>query len=162
MTVSESDKKVISEAARRHMVKTQLEARGLRDARVLRAMSQIPREEFVTNGWGDAAYADGALPINCGQTISQPFTVAFMCEMAQISEGDKVLEVGTGSGYGAAVLSQLCREVHTVERIPELARQATERLQRLGYANVYVHTADGTLGLPEEAPFDAIVVTAGE
>ena len=101
------------------MVETQLEARGIKDQRVLHAMAQVPREEFVTPAWRDAAYADGALPIDCGQTISQPFTVAFMCEAAQISEGSKVLEVGTGSGYGAAVLAQLCREVHTVERIPD-------------------------------------------
>ena len=149
------------EDMRQLMVQTQLKACGIQDQRVLDAMAAVPREEFVPREWRDASYADGALPIDCGQTISQPFTVAFMCEAAQPQESDKVLEIGTGSGYGAAVLSRLAREVHTVERIPVLGRQATDRLQRLGYSNVHVHTANGTLGLPDEAPFDAIVVTAG-
>jgi protein-L-isoaspartate(D-aspartate) O-methyltransferase len=149
------------ENVRQRMVRTQLESRGIKDERVLSAMAQIPREEFVSSNWRDAAYADSALPIDCGQTISQPFTVALMCEAAQITEDNKVLEIGTGSGYGAAVLSRLCREVHTVERIPTLGQQAAERLQRLGYSNVHIHMADGTLGLPNEAPFDAIIVTAG-
>jgi protein-L-isoaspartate(D-aspartate) O-methyltransferase len=147
--------------ARRLMVQGQLEPRGIKDERVLRAMAEVPREEFLAPPLRHAAYADGALPIACGQTISQPFTVAFMCEAAQISATDKVLEIGTGSGYGAAVLSRLCREVHTVERITQLGEQAAERLQRLGYTNAHVHRANGTLGLPQEAPFDAIVVTAG-
>jgi protein-L-isoaspartate(D-aspartate) O-methyltransferase len=128
---------------------------------VLDAMSRVPREEFVALGWRDAAYSDGALPIDCGQTISQPFTVALMCEAARITAEDKVLEVGTGSGYGAAVLSLLAREVHSVERLPALAEKAANRLKRLGYANAHVHLADGTLGLPTEAPFDVIIATAG-
>ncbi len=161
MFAADSNTTATADDNRRRMVRTQLEARGIKDQRVLDAMVRVPREEFVTPAWRDMAYADGALPIDCGQTISQPFTVATMCEAAQLTEDDKVLEVGTGSGYGAAILSQLCREVHTVERVPELARRATERLKRLGYSAVHVHTADGTLGLPEAAPFDAIVVTAG-
>jgi protein-L-isoaspartate(D-aspartate) O-methyltransferase len=143
------------------MVETQIELRGVTDRRVVDAMAKVPREEFVTPGWREAAYCDGALPIECGQTISQPFTVALMCEAARISEADKVLEIGTGSGYGAAVLSLLAQEVHTVERIPTLAHMASDRLKRLGYSNVHVHQCDGTLGLPSEAPFDAIIVTAG-
>ena len=143
------------------MVHDQLERRGIQDRRVLDAMAQVPREEFVPAAWHHRAYADTALPIRSGQTISQPFTVGFMCEAAKIAEGSKVLEIGTGSGYGAAVLSLLAREVHTVEHIPSLAQQADERLQRLGYHNVHVHIGDGVRGLPEEAPFDAMVVTAG-
>lgn len=147
--------------SRHRMVQSQLRARGIKDERVLRAMAEVPREEFVMPPLRDLAYADGALPIDGGQTISQPFTVAFMCEAAQISADDKVMEIGTGSGYGAAVLSRLCRKLHTVERIEQLGEQAAERLERLGYTNVHVHNANGTLGLPKEAPFDAIVVTAG-
>lgn len=143
------------------MVQNQLEARGIQDRRVLQAMAQIPREEFVGKFYQDTAYADNALPIACEQTISQPYTVAFMCEAARLTDQDKVLEIGTGSGYGAAVLSRLCREVHTVERIPTLSKIAADRLYRQGVKNVHVHTADGTLGLPAESPFDAIVVTAG-
>jgi protein-L-isoaspartate(D-aspartate) O-methyltransferase len=146
---------------RRQMAQSQLVRRGIQNQRVLDAMTRVPREEFVSDGWRDAAYADGALPIDCGQTISQPFTVAFMCEAAEISRDDTVLEVGTGSGYGAAVLSLLAREVHSVERIPVLGQQAAERLRRLGHSNVHVHTANGTLGWLDAAPFDAIVVTAG-
>ncbi len=142
------------------MVRSQLETRDIVDPRVLAAMAKVPREEFVAAGYQDQAFADCALPIECGQTISQPYTVAFMCQAACISPSDKVLEIGTGSGYGAAVLSQLCRDVHTIERIPQLAEQARERLQRLGCTNVQVHVANGTLGLPEHAPFDVIVVTA--
>lgn len=146
---------------RQLMVRNQLVGRGIEDARVLQAMGEVPREKFVGELWQHAAYADGALPIECGQTISQPFTVAYMCEAAQIMPEDKVLEIGTGSGYGAAVLSRLCREVHTVERIPTLSKLAAERLDRLGFGNVQVHTANGSLGVPNEEPFDAILVTAG-
>lgn len=143
------------------MVDAQLERRGIQDPRVLAAMSRVPREAFVLERWRDAAYADGALPIECGQTISQPFTVAFMCEAARLADTEKVLEIGTGSGYGAAVLSLLCREVHTVERIASLGERAARKLSELGFANVHVHIADGTLGWPPDAPYDAIVVTAG-
>jgi protein-L-isoaspartate(D-aspartate) O-methyltransferase len=143
------------------MVLKQLERRGIADQRVLDAMREVERETFIDPTLSDLAYSDRALPIECEQTISQPYTVAFMSEAARTGEHDKVLEIGTGSGYGAAVLSKLVREVHTVERIPSLAELAAERLERLGYANVHVHVADGTLGLADESPFNAIVVTAG-
>src|SRR5262249_55871601 len=138
-----------------------LERRDIYDSRVLEALDWVPREEFVPPDLVDLAYEDRALPIGLEQTISQPYTVAFMCQEARIKATDKVLEVGTGSGYGAAVLSLLAREVHTIERIAELHREASERLNKLGYTNVHVHYGDGTLGLPAEAPFDAIVCTAG-
>ncbi|QDT92326.1 protein-L-isoaspartate(D-aspartate) O-methyltransferase [Gimesia algae] len=146
--------------ARQTMIEEQLRQRDIADPRVLDAIGRVPREYFVSPESQRFAYNDSALPIDCHQTISQPYTVAFMCAAAQLTGTETVLEIGTGSGYGAAVLSHLAREVHTVERIPELAIQATERLQRLGYDNVHVYTDDGTLGLPQAAPFDAIIVTA--
>lgn len=146
---------------RRRMVEHQLAGRGISDQRVLQAMTEVPREEFVPVSMRKSAYDDGALPIGHGQTISQPFTVAFMCEALRVQPDETVLEVGTGSGYGAAVLSRIARTVHTVERIPELAQQARQRLERLGYDNVKVHLANGSLGVSQAAPFDAIVVTAG-
>jgi len=146
---------------RHNMVVGQLERRDIYDARVLEALDWVPREEFVPPELVDLAYEDRALPIGLEQTISQPYTVAFMCQEARIKATDKVLEIGTGSGYGAAVLSLLAREVHTIERITELHLEASERLARLGYTNVHVHYGDGTQGLPAEAPFDAIVCTAG-
>jgi protein-L-isoaspartate(D-aspartate) O-methyltransferase len=147
--------------ARHNMVNEQLERRGISDPRVLEAMEWVPRHEFVPRGLLDQAYDDRALPIELEQTISQPYTVAFMCQEARLSAGDKVLEIGTGSGYCAAVLSLLAREVHTVERIEKLHRTARDRLARLEYQNVHCYLDDGTLGLPPEAPFDAIVVAAG-
>lgn len=147
--------------ARLRMVRSQLKRRGICDERVLQAMEEIPREQFVSEACRDAAYEDRALPIECGQTISQPFTVALMCEAARLEPGDRVLEIGTGSGYGAAVLSRICGEVHTVERIPTLSKLASERLTQLGIANVHIHLANGTLGVPDASPFDAIIVTAG-
>jgi protein-L-isoaspartate(D-aspartate) O-methyltransferase len=146
---------------RERMVETQLVPRGLTNARVLQAMRDVPRECFVPESLISSCYDDGALQIGHGQTISQPFTVAFMCAALDPQPTDLILEIGTGSAYGAAVLSRLGRHVHTIERIPELAEQAEQRLQQLGYDNVTVHCADGTLGLPEVAPFDGIVVTAG-
>lgn len=142
------------------MIDDQLRRRGISDERVLAAMGQVPREEFVPDDLRLRAYEDGALPIGLGQTISQPYVVAFMAEVAQIQPDDKVLEIGTGSGYAAAVLSNLCREVHSVERIPELEQQARERLARLGYTNVYTHVVDGTEGLISRAPYNAILVPA--
>lgn len=147
--------------ARHNMVVEQLERRGITDPRVLEAMEWVPRHEFVPRSIQDQAYEDRALPIDYEQTISQPYTVAFMCQAACIEPGDKVLEVGTGSGYGAAVLSLLAREVHTVERIEPLHETARLRLNLLGYSNVHAYLDDGTLGLPHHAPFDAIIVTAG-
>ena len=145
---------------RRRMVDEQLRRRGIRDERVLAAMRLAPREAFVPAGLLATAYDDHAMPIGSGQTISQPFTVAYMCEAAQLTGGEKVLEIGTGSGYGAAVLAHLAREVYTVERLPELADEARRRLTELGYDHVHVATGDGSMGWPEHAPFDAIVVTA--
>jgi protein-L-isoaspartate(D-aspartate) O-methyltransferase len=147
--------------ARHNMVVQQLERRGIHDPRVLEAMEWVPREEFVPVELIDLAYDDRALPIGLEQTISQPYTVAYMCQEARITAINKVLEIGTGSGYGAAVLSLLAREVHTIERIEELFEVARVRLAQLGYQNVHVYWDDGTLGLAKEAPFDAIVVTAG-
>lgn len=146
---------------RRRLMVEQLRSSRIREAAVLKAMASIPREEFVLPTMREHAYDDTPLPIGLGQTISQPFTVAYMCQAAQIVDTDKVLEIGTGSGYGAAVLSRLAAEVFTVERIPELAQQAKSRLHRLAYGNVHVHCANGTLGLKEFAPFDAIIITAG-
>jgi protein-L-isoaspartate(D-aspartate) O-methyltransferase len=143
------------------MVRTQLEARGISDQRVLDAMLAVPREAFVPQDLRPYAYDDTPLQIGYGQTISQPFTVAFMAEALQLIGSEKVLEVGTGSGYGAAVLSRLARVVFTVERISALGDRARARLEQLGYGNVHVCIANGTLGLPDQAPFDAIVVTAG-
>ena len=150
------------EFARRRaaMVREQIEARGVRDARVLQAMRELPRERFVRPGWEAEAYDDNPLPIAAGQTISQPYLGAFMSEALQLRGGERVLEIGTGSGYAAAVLGRLAKEVHTVERHAVLAEGAAAALAALGVDNVQVHTADGTLGWPAAAPYDAIVVTA--
>ena len=145
---------------RRAMVNEQIRERGLRCPRVLEAMLAVPRHEFVPAECLGVAYGDQPLPIGEGQTISQPFMVAAMTEAMELMGNERVLEVGTGSGYQAAVLSLLAREVYTLESHASLALAAQERLARLGYANVYVRVGDGTLGLPAAAPFDAIVVTA--
>ena len=150
-----------SKELRHRMVELDLRSRGICDERVLAAMGRVPREEFVPDNERSVAYEDHALPIGLGQTISQPFTVAYMCEAAQLHGGEIVLEIGTGSGYGAAVLSRLAREVYSIERLSELADSARERLQKMGYQNVHVVTGDGSLGWPEHAPYDAIIVTAG-
>ncbi len=146
---------------REEMVQEQLRARGIRDARVLRALGRVPRHEFVPRAQRAMAYDDTPLPIGQGQTISQPYMVALMTEALATRDGDKVLEVGTGSGYQAAVLAELGCEVFTIERDPFLAEEARERLARLGYGAVAVCQGDGTLGLPAEAPFRGILVTAG-
>lgn len=146
---------------RRRMVDLKLVHRGIHDHRVLDAMLEVPRHLFVPEAWREESYDDGPLPIGFGQTISQPLTVAYMLQALRLQGPERVLEIGTGSGYSAAVLSHLAREVHSIERIPELAASAAERLTRWGYRNVQVHQADGTLGLPDQAPFDAIVVAAG-
>lgn len=142
------------------MVVEQLAARGITDQRVLEAMMRVPRELFVDERDRGRAYLDMPLRIGFGQTISQPYMVALIVQEAAVREGDKVLDIGTGSGYQAAVLAELGAEVHTIERIPDLAERARERLRAAGYDNVTVHVGDGTLGLPEEAPFDAITVAA--
>jgi len=163
MMVASSRSDNTSEFAKQRaaMVVRQLESRRITDRRVLEAMAEVPRENFVPEDLQDEAYGDGPLPIGYAQTISQPYTVAMMCEALNLAGTEKVLEIGTGSGYAACVLGKLAREVHTIERIPELARTAETHLRALGVQNVYVHVGDGSLGLPEHSPFDAIVVTAG-
>ena len=137
-----------------------LRKRGIGDQAVLRAMDEVPRERFVEAEFADSAFADQALPISCGQTISQPYVVAYMTEQLSVRPHHRVLEVGTGSGYQAAVLSRLAREVVSIERYRTLADQARERLQALGYSNVEVVVGDGLAGVPERAPYDRIMVTA--
>jgi len=147
-------------AARQHMVSSQLRDRGISDPRVLDAMLRVPRHEFVPGPYRAQAYEDHPLPIGDSQTISQPYIVALMLESLQISPADKVLEVGTGSGYVTALLAELAGEVFSIERHPALADKARELLSALGYSNIQVFTGDGTLGLPAIAPFDAILVSA--
>jgi protein-L-isoaspartate(D-aspartate) O-methyltransferase len=142
------------------MVEEQLRSRDVVDERVLEAMARVPRELFVSEEMRSRAYDDAALPIGGGQTISQPYMVAKICEALALSGSERVLDVGTGSGYQAAVLSELAAEVDTIERIPELAEQARMNLEAAGYGKVRVHIGDGTRGLPERAPFAAIAVAA--
>ncbi len=142
------------------MVQQQLLSRGITDRKVLRAMELVPREKFVSADQQQLAYIDGPLPIGAGQTISQPYIVALMLSHLNISPEDTVLEIGTGSGYAAAVMSLLATHVYTIERHAELARTASERLKKLGYHNVTVIHGDGTKGLPEYAPYKAIMVSA--
>jgi protein-L-isoaspartate(D-aspartate) O-methyltransferase len=146
---------------RRRMVEEQLVGRGIRDAVVLAAMGEVPREEFVAEDLRPFAYRDAPLPIDKEQTISQPYIVALMTELLELQAQDRALEIGTGSGYGAAVLSRIAGEVYTVERHAELAQAARERFARLGYGNIQVSVSDGTLGWVEYAPYNGIVVTAG-
>jgi protein-L-isoaspartate(D-aspartate) O-methyltransferase len=148
------------EEARRAMIETQLRRRGVNEPGVLTAMGAVPRHEFVPPDFQSRAYEDTPVPIGDGQTISQPYIVAAMTAALHLSGNERVLEIGTGCGYQAAVLASLAREVFTIECRAELATSAAERLARLGYANVHVHCGDGTLGLPEFAPFDAILVAA--
>lgn len=147
------------QALREQMVEYQLARRGIREP-VLSAMAQVPREEFVDEYLRGAAYDDGALPIEAGQTISQPFIVALMVQELGVGPDDTVLEIGAGSGYAAAVLSRLVSTVHAVERHEVLVEAARERLARLGYDNAHIHHGDGSLGWPEAAPYDGILVSA--
>jgi protein-L-isoaspartate(D-aspartate) O-methyltransferase len=142
------------------MVERQLRQRGVTDERVLEAMERVPRELFVPESMADIAYEDGALPIGFGQTISQPYIVAAICSLLELSGDERVLDVGTGSGYQAAVLAELAAEVTTIERVPELYDCARAALGRAGYVRVDVRLGDGSLGVPERAPFDAIAVAA--
>lgn len=146
---------------RERMVEEQIRQRGVADPRVLEAMRTIPRHCFVPPEYRYLAYSDGPLPIGSGQTISQPYIVALMTELLHLRGHEKVLEVGAGSGYQAAILSRLAREVHTIERHANLARYAARLLADLGITNVQVHVGDGSLGLPQHAPFDGILVAAG-
>jgi len=147
--------------ARKLMVERQLAGRGIRDPRVLAAMGEVPRHLFVAESLRDEAYADNPLPIEEGQTISQPYMVAIMTELLELTGDEEVLEIGTGSGYQAAILSRLCRWVHTVERIPRLSHKARAAIESCGYTNVSFVTSDGTEGWPAKAPYDGIIVTAG-
>jgi protein-L-isoaspartate(D-aspartate) O-methyltransferase len=153
--------KADSEQARKRMVDDQIRARGVSNKRVLEAMGAVPRHEFVSPSLREWAYEDSPLPTSQGQTISQPYIVALMTELADPRPEHRVLEVGTGSGYQAAVLSVLVREVYTIEILPELAREAAARLKQLGFRNVQVREGNGYLGWPEHVPFDSILVTAG-
>lgn len=146
---------------RARMVRRQIAGRGVKSEKVLDAMRKVPRERFLPKGQGPLAYEDSPLPIGDGQTISQPFIVAYMAEALALEGGEKVLEIGTGSGYAAAVLAEIAAEVYTIERIQGLADMASAVLDQLEYKNVHVRQGDGTLGWPEQSPFDGIVVTAG-
>lgn len=146
-------------AARKRMVETQIAERGITNARVLKAMGTVPRHEFVPEDYRKYAYSDTPLPIGHEQTISQPYIVAFMTEQLAPKPTDRVLEIGTGSGYQAAVLAPLVKDVYTIEIVEPLARRAEADLKRLGYTNVHVRAGDGYKGWPEAAPFDAIIVT---
>ncbi len=154
------DEDVFYTDERQRMVEEQLIYRNIRDERVLEAMRSVPRHAFVPLEYRHMAYSDGPLPIGSGQTISQPYIVALMTQLLRLKGDENVLEVGTGSGYQAAVLGKLAKQVYTIERYTELADQAAAVLQKLGLNNVRVHIGDGSLGLPEHAPFQAILVTA--
>ena len=155
-----SESEIHFHAARRQMVEGQLRQRDIRDERVLQAMATVPRHLFVPPTWRSQAYDDGPLPIGEEQTISQPYIVAVMTESLRLKGAETVLEIGTGSGYQAAVLSVLAKKVYSIEIIPELAETARERLTGLGYKNVEVIVGDGNLGWPQGSPYDAIIVTA--
>jgi protein-L-isoaspartate(D-aspartate) O-methyltransferase len=146
---------------RKLMVEQQLIPMGISDNAVLAAMGEVPREEFIPPDRRRYAYEDGPLPIEQGQTISQPFMVAYMAQALELTRDARVLEIGTGSGYAAAIVSRIASEVHSIERLATLAEAARMRLEGLGYLNIHVHVGDGSLGLPGHAPYDAIVVTAG-
>lgn len=149
------------EASREYMVRNQLIPRGIRNERVLNAMRKVPRHLFVDESMQHRAYDDMALSIGDGQTISQPYMVAVMTELLELKGNEKVLEIGTGSGYQAAVLAELSAEVYSVERLASLADRARERLHSAGYQNIHIKIDDGTLGWDEEKPFDRIIITAG-
>jgi len=152
--------KINFEAERQEMVELQIKRRGIRDKRVLDAMLKVPRHLFVPEQMKELAYGDEPLPIGEGQTISQPYIVAYMTETLKLTGREKVLEIGTGSGYQTAILAELAREVYTVELIPELSRRAQKVLSELGFQNIHFLVGDGTRGWPENAPYEAILVSA--
>lgn len=145
---------------KQRMLTEHLRGRGIHDERVLTAMARVPRERFVESGEESEAYADAALSIACGQTISQPYIVGLMSEALELIGNERVLEIGTGSGYQTAILAELAGEVYSIERHAPLSRAAAERLSTLGYTNVLLRVGDGSLGWPEEAPFDRVIITA--
>jgi protein-L-isoaspartate(D-aspartate) O-methyltransferase len=147
-------------ASKQEMLRRHLRGRGIVDRRVLAAMERVPREAFIDEELTDEAYADAALPIACGQTISQPYIVAMMSEAMELTGQEKVLEIGTGSGYQTAILAELAREVYSIERHAELSLLAAKRLRALGYRNVHLRVGDGSLGWSAAAPFDRIIITA--
>ena len=149
------------EPARLEMIEDQIVSRGIKDENVIRAMKNVPRHLFVNPTMKNRAYIDSALPLSSGQTISQPYIVAFMTEALQLNGDERVLEIGTGSGYQAAVLAEIVQKVFTIERYPELAVKARNLLENMGYNNIIVSSGDGTLGWPKFAPYDRIIVTAG-
>ncbi len=149
------------EKLRSRMVTSQIEARGVKDERVIRVMREVPRHLFVEEALWERAYDDHPLPIGEGQTISQPYMVAVMTEALRLKGSEKVLEIGTGSGYQTAILAELAQQVFTIERIDNLTKMARRNLDRLGYTNVVFRTGDGTIGWQDQAPFDGVVVTAG-
>ncbi len=157
--VSESNPKGDFKAMREKMVETQIKARGVKDPRVLSALNKVERHLFVPEEYLNSAYSDQPLPIGEGQTISQPYIVALMTELLELKGDEKVLEIGTGSGYQAAVLAELAKEVYTIEIVEPLATTAKNRLSELGYQNIKIKAGDGYLGWPEAAPFDAIILT---
>ena len=157
---SSEQRSSIFDGQRRQMVESQIRDRGLQDKRVLAAMAKVPRHKFVDSSWRDLAYSDRPLPIGHNQTISQPYIVAYMTEAAEISSEAKVLEIGTGCGYQAAILGEIAKKVYSIEIIPQLAERARRTLSQLGYKNIEVKTGDGYEGWPENAPYDAIIVTA--
>jgi len=150
----------VYERERTKMVEWQIKARGVKDPRVLKAMQSVPRHLFIPEGLRQHSYEDTPVPIGSGQTISQPYIVAFMTELLDLDKNDTVLEVGTGSGYQAAVLAEIVKQVFTIEINEKLGLEAEERLKEMGYTNIDVRIGDGYNGLPDEAPFDAIIVTA--
>ena len=158
--VSDSNPKEDFKVMREKMVETQIKVRGVKDPRVLSALLKVERHRFVPEEYLNSAYSDQPLPIGEGQTISQPYIVALMTELLELKGEEKVLEIGTGSGYQAAILGELAKEVYTIEIIESLASMAKKRLSELGYQNIQVKAGDGYLGWPEVAPFDAIIVTA--
>ena len=159
LTVSFADMENFEEK-RKQMLEVQIVARGVKDPRVIEAMLKVPRHLFVPETLKSVAYEDTPLPIGYGQTISQPYIVAFMTEALSLKEEDRVLEIGTGSGYQAAILAEIVKEVYTIEIVPPLAEEARKRLEELGYRNCFVKCGDGYLGWEEKSPFDAIIVTA--
>ena len=159
-SIMDQDQAPLRQEDRDTMVESQLREKGITDHQVLAVMQQVPRHRFVSQSQSEDAYGDFPLPIGMGQTISQPFIVAYMTQALELKATDRVLEIGTGSGYQAAVLAELCSQVFTIEIVEVLGRRAKTLLQELGYTNVTVKIGDGYQGWPEEAPFDAIIVTA--